>query len=427
MLDIHEESDMRYNFSGAVGVMLAALLVLGPAQAFAQVQEQEPNNTCLTAQAVGALAGLSTIVSGSLDTDYVSDPPVYDVDFYQVEATPGMRFRTELRGASSGVGTLGDPFLGLFASDCSLLAANDDSVLGLDSQIDFEVPADGVFILAATGCCDQEFIGAHGQEGSYELGILEAPAAIGSISGRVLDAVSGEPLSGVEPPYAFAELFRCSDAGCFNYVAFIPVEADGTFRIATDNDGNPLEAGSYLIAARADGFEPAEAGPFAVGAAEDFDVGDIDLSPPPVVFANVVPCADLPADGGVCRYTVDVRNNTRSAIRGLGWSNVQAFGTGSPLGFSFFPAQRDQFLRVPALSSRTLRFSFNVPAGVADGAFFCADGWFSDRETAFMGTLRNEFLFCGVKQFGMFRALDPKVAAGMLKAHGQNRGRGVKP
>ncbi|MDH3842190.1 MAG: hypothetical protein OES35_14865, partial [Chromatiales bacterium] len=77
--------------------------------------------------------------------------------------------------------------------------------------------------------------------------------------------------------------------------------------------------------------------------------------------------------------------------------------------------------------SRTLRFSFNVPAGVADGAFFCADGWFSDRETAFMGTLRNEFLFCSVKQFGMFKALDPKVAAGMLKAHGQNRGRGVKP
>ncbi len=417
---------MNYGFPNAAGIMLAAWLVLGPAPVFAQVLEEEPNNTCQSAQAVGALPGLPAIVSGSLDTDYVSDPPVYDVDFYQFDGIPGSRLRSELRGSGSGVGTLGDPYLGLFDSDCNLLAANDDSVLGLESRIDFEVPADGVFILAATGCCDGEFIGAHGQEGSYQLSILEPPPAIGSISGRVVDAMTGEPLSGIEPPYAFAEFFGCGDAGCFNNLAFLPVGADGTFRFETDNNGNPLVVGSYLVVARADGYQPVEAGPFAVGEAEEFDAGDIALTPPPVAFANVVPCAELPADGGVCRYTVDVRNNTSQAIRGLGWSNIFASGTGSPLGYSFFPAQREQFLRVPALSTRTLRFSFNVPAGVADGAFFCAEGWFSDRETAFMGTLRNEFLFCVSKQFGAFTALDSKVAEGMLKARGQNHGRGAK-
>ncbi len=419
---------MNYRYASAAGIVLAALLVLGPAPVSAQVLEEEPNNTCQTAQAVGALPGLPSIVSGSLDTDYVSDPPVYDVDFYQFDGIPGSRLRSELRGMSSGVGTLGDPYLGLFDSDCNLLAANDDSVLGLDSRIDFEVPADGVFILAATGCCDGEFIGAHGQEGSYQLSILEALPAIGSISGRVVDEITGEPLSGAEPPYAFAELFGCSNAGGFNDLAFLPVDGDGTFRVETDNNGNPLEVGSYLVAARADGYQPAESGPFAVAEGEDFYVGDIVLTPPPVTFDNIVPCADfLPADGGVCRYTVDVRNNTNSAIRGLGWSNVQASGTGSPLGYSLFPAFHKQFVRVPALSTRTMSFSFRVPAGVADGAFFCADGWFSDRETAFMGTLKAELLFCVSKQSGAFTALDPKLAAGMLKAHGQNPGRGAKP
>ena len=225
---------MKHTYASAASIMLAAWLVLGPAPVSAQVLEEEPNNTCQTAQEVGALSGLPAIVSGSLDTDYVSDPPVRDVDFYQFYGTPGSKLRSELLGSGSGVGTLVDPFLGLFDSQCNLLAANDDSSLGLESRIDFEVPADGVFILAATGCCDNEFIGAHGQEGSYQLGILEPPTAIGSISGRVVDELTGEPLSGVELPYAFAELIGCSDAGCFNYVSGLPVDADGMFRVETD-------------------------------------------------------------------------------------------------------------------------------------------------------------------------------------------------
>lgn len=400
-------------YKSVAGIVLAASLCLGPAQAVGQ--EQEPNNTCLAAQVVGALPVLPTIVSGSLDTDPTPDPPFYDVDFYQFNASPAVRLRAELRGAGSSVGTLGDPFLGVFDSSCNLLAVNDDSVLGLESRLDFEVPADGVFILAASGCCDGNFDGTHGQEGSYELGILEPPAAIGSISGRVVDAVSGEPLPGDVPPYAFAEIFSCSIDGCYFYLAFIPVAGDGSFRIENDNDGNPISAGNYLIASRAEGYELTEAGPFTVGAAEDFDLGDIALSKPPVDFASVLPCADLPAAGGVCRYAVRVRNNTNVPIAGLGWSIVTASGTGSPRGYSQFPANRSQLLRLPPNSSRALEFSFVVPAGVSDGAIFCADGWFSDRETSFLGTLNYETLFCVSKQSGAFRSLDPKVAAGMLE------------
>jgi hypothetical protein len=332
-----------------------------------------------------------------------------------------VRLRTELRGADSAVGTLGDPFLGLFDSACNLLAANDDSVLGVESRLDFEVPADGVFILAASGCCDGNFDGSHAQQGSYELAILESPPAIGSISGRVVDAVTGEPLPGDAPPYAFAEIFSCGDNGCSFYLSFIPVAGDGRFRIESDNSGNPISAGSYLIASRADGYEPADSGLFTVGAGEDFDVGDILLAPPPVGFANIMPCADLPAAGGVCHYSFRVRNNTAGPISGLGWSIVNADGTGSPRGYSQFPAHRSQLLRLPPNASRQLEFSFVVPGGVADGGFFCVDGWFSDRETAFLGTLHNETLFCVSKQAGAFRPMDTKVAVGLLKQTGQHR------
>ncbi len=317
---------MKHPLILSAGIVLAAWLVLDPAPVLAQVAEQEPNDACLAAQNVGATGGLPVIVSGSLETDYTADPPVFDIDFYQFDASPGMRMRAELRGATIGVGTLGDPYLGLFDSDCNLLAANDDSVLGLDSQIDLEVPADGVVVLAASGCCDNEFIGSHGQEGSYELSLLEAPPAIGSISGRVVSAFSGEPLSGIESPYAFAELFRCSNAGCFNYVVFLPIDADGMFRVETDDIGAPLEIGSYLVAARAEGYQPAETAPFAVGEAENYDVGDIALAPPPISMINVLPCVDLPAEGGVCRYTVDVHNNTADDIRGLGLEHRSGIG-----------------------------------------------------------------------------------------------------
>jgi hypothetical protein len=418
---------MKNHRSIRAGFLLALSLGFMPAVSFAQYFEEEPNDACLASQTIGALDSLPASVAGSLDADFGVDPPIFDVDFYTAEAAAGSRLRLELRGAESGEGTLGDPFLGVFDAACNLIAFNDDSVLGLDSRLDFQVPADGVFTVAAAGCCDAGFDGQHPQEGSYVLHVLEAPPAIGSIGGRLVDAVSGAPLAGFLPPYPFLELFRCGAASCPEYVAFAVPDNDGRFRIETDNNGNPLEVGEYRLEARAEAYEPAQVGPFAIAAAEDFDLGDIGLHPPPVVFGNVVPCADVPASGGLCRYSVEVRNNTRRPIQGIGWSIVQAAGTGSALGYSVFAADREQLARIPALSSRRLVFSFRVPEGVAVGAFFCPDAWFSDRENAFLGTLRTEFLFCVSKQDGAYTAMNEKLAAARLDQRSRPGGRIVKP
>jgi hypothetical protein len=55
----------------------------------------------------------------------------------------------------------------------------------------FTIPADGLFVLAATLCCDNEFLG--GGLGTYRLS-LTSLLVIGSISGRVVDALTGTPL-----------------------------------------------------------------------------------------------------------------------------------------------------------------------------------------------------------------------------------------
>jgi hypothetical protein len=144
------------------------------------------------------------------------------------------------------------------------------------------------------------------------------------------------------------------------------------------------------------------------------DLGEIPMQPPPYILENVVPCADISPSGGRCNYSVDVRNNTDTVVQGLGWSIVNAYGGTSPLGFTVFQADTTRHVQLRAFSTRTMRFSFDVPADVASGTSMCADAWFSDRTTDYFGTLRSQGLFCVMKQGSTYEVVDPKVAAGKL-------------
>lgn len=378
---------------------LATVILCAPATTRADSFEIEPNDTCETAQTVGYLGSLPHAVRGSLD-------PVFDVDFFVLEAEPGAELQARLLGAFSGEGSLEDPFLGAFHSHCEFIAADDDGGGGLESRLRFTVPANGRIVLAATACCDTEFTGNHGQEGSYALVIEEAPPAIGSISGRLTDSKTGQGLSGMAPTFAWLSLNRCADVFCWDFVTSVAVEVDGRFQLSTDYLQRPIETGSFVIEASAMAYDPAVVGPFEVGPNEHLDLGDIPLAPPPMAFGAVTPCDDLPSAGGTCRYSVEVRNNTADSIGGLAWSNVVAHGTGSRYDFSQFTAARHQVSNIRGMSGATLRFSFDVPAGVADGAFICVDAWFSNRDNAFLGTILQAHLFCVVKSGGSFQAAD---------------------
>ena len=366
-------------------------------QVHAQAIDTEPNDSCLAAQDIGALAVDSSLsITGSLDTP----PEEPDVDFFKLRATPGALLVADLEGQSTGQGSLSDPFLGLFDSDCSLVALNDDTGT-LNSRLHLAVPDDGVVILAASSCCDDQFTGAGGASGTYQLTVAPPPPAIGSIAGGVLDATSGEPLPGSSPPFASVELLRCDEFDCFEVVSGQNTDDEGRFRFERDFVDQPLPAGTYQVRAVAAEFEESTTEPFDVAEGEDLDIGDIELETPPLSFSDIRPCPDLPPQGGSCRYSVTLRNDTDAPIRGLAWSLVDGFGLGSSLGFTLFEATTARGsrqavrarVRVDPSGEQALHFRFRVPA-FALGATFCPQIFLGLNPGPLVITVRQAPLFC---------------------------------
>ena len=404
------------------GVMMLAMLCLASgfsSQALAQTTETEPNNTCPTAQDIGAInVNTPFIISGSLDTP----PDVPDVDFFRFEATPGTLLVADHEGAPSGKGTLPDPFLGLFDSQCNLLQVNDDTG-SLNSRLQFVVPADGVFVLAASNCCDEEFTGAGDSSGTYELTVSPAPPSIGSIAGRIVDARTGQPLPGNAPPFAFAELFRCNGDSCFEFVNSQSADGEGRFRFDQDFNGQPLPVGIYQVRAVADEFQQAQTDPFEVGEGEDFNVGDIPLQPIPIMFSDIQPCQDLLPQGDTCRYSVRVNNNTNAPLEGIAWSLVDGSELGSILPFTLFEASTQdgsqqavrQRVSVEPFGNQTLQFQFDVPAFLRE-ATFCTFVFLGVDPSPLVIPVREAFLFCITGGDTGFRVMSEGESNKILKA-----------
>src|SRR5690349_8598471 len=176
-------------------VLAAALTTAAPVSS--QVAEVEPNNTCGTAQAIGAVT-LPFSLNGSLDTAAGTS----DVDFFRFTGTPSSTIQVDLEGQATAKGTLPDPLLGVFSSDCSFIIVDDNSGTPPNARALVAIPPDGVFVVAVSSCCDYGFTGAGLSSGSYAL-TISTVAIAGSIGGRVVDAVTGSPLSGLAPPFAY--------------------------------------------------------------------------------------------------------------------------------------------------------------------------------------------------------------------------------
>jgi hypothetical protein len=408
---------MTYQIANGIKLLVLATALLIPAAGLSQVIESEPNDTCDSAQWVGPLQPLPLIVAGDLETVAADEQP-QDVDFYAFEAEPGMLLRVELNGQWSGGGSAEGLLVGLFDSGCSLLNWNDSGYyFSLDPRLFLHVPADGIFYLAATGYDDIAFDGSHSSEGSYEIGLFALPDDGAVIFGRVVNAVTGEPISGSMPPFGNAGLFRCDNTGCTDWIEWEDTDGMGGFVFYKDGSGEPLTGGDYAVEADTDevGYLRASVGPFAVGDGERFDVGDIGLWPGTVAIANVMPCADIGAEGGECRFSFDVHFRGPGMMSALVWTTVHGIGAGSQVEETRFTAKHERTVQIPALSSRNVSFRFEVPADVADGVSLCVEGWVSKRETSYFGTVQHEDLFCMTKQDGVFETLSPTAAARLLR------------
>jgi len=374
----------------AIGALLFAALLNDVPVAGAQETEAEPNQPCSQAQNLGAIP-LPFTVSGSLDATAAGG----DVDFFKFVGTPGALVRIDMEGATTANGTLTDPHLGAFDSSCNLIIANDD-FQGLNSRITTAIPGDGVLILAATSCCDSGFNGGF-SSGTYRLSVNPL-AAIRSISGRTVDAVTGQPLPGTATaPFAQVRLLRCETAGCLD-VAWQPVGSDGRFQFNRDMFGQLLSAGSYEIIATAQEYQAAQTDPVQISDGEDRNLGDIALEPFPARFSDVTPCSNVPAAGGRCHYSVRITNRLGTRLTGAAWSMVDAFGTGSLADVTRFQANDTHKMGIDPQESKVVHFHFEVPGTVRAGALICAQVFFSDdRREPFFNTVAQTNLFCITK------------------------------
>lgn len=362
---------------GLVGFVLLTPLAL------AQGIEVEPNEPCSAAQVFGD-TGLPFDVSGNL---YVGD-----VDFFSFSAVAGETVVADLEGSSTGQGTLYDPLLGLFDSGCNLITSGDSGGVGLNAQLIFTVPADGIFVLAASASYDWWFTGSYWDSGTYTLTIAQAPES-GTVSGRVVDAALGEPLPG-----ASVNLLECLDATCtlYNFVGYEQTDNLGEFLFDSTYWGTPLMPGTYRVLAGAADYEQGYSDIFELLEGQDLDIGDIELIGPPVRFTDIVPCDYLPAVGGKCEYSVRITNTEPTSLRGAAWSQVTASGTGSYVGYTDFPADGLKRLKLAPGASAVVRFSFDVPGTVPQGTYICPDAWvgLGQREPYFFTVGVKDPLFC---------------------------------
>lgn len=254
-------------------ILFLSLLVLGllsSAVSRANAQESEPNNSCAAPQDLGAVT-LPLSLPGNLDSP--------DIDFFRTFLSAGNASGTVVIDLESMVM---DTLLGVFGSDCSLLAVDDDSGAGVNSQIRINVPADGVLIIAATSYADFGFTGQGFYSGAYQLSIREEGLGA-AILGRVVDARNGAPV-------AFADVFlnRCSFGFC-EFVSYLPTDTQGGFRF----DGNFLflASGDYRITVGANNYQGTVTDLFFLAPGEELDLGEIALQPIPTassIYGRVV-------------------------------------------------------------------------------------------------------------------------------------------
>jgi hypothetical protein len=251
---------------------------------------------------------------------------------------------------------------------------------------------------------------------------------IGSISGRAVDAVTGEPISGSGPPFASIFLERCDSGGCFIIAGASP-DVDGRF--VFDGALSFIPPGTFRLRGFAEDYVEAVSAEFPVGAFEDVDTGDFPLTPFPIRFGAVQEC-QIPFGGGACDYGIEITNRSPDRYRGEAWSIVEVFPPGAARNTRFQLGSNGAGMPIPQRinlrqgESMTLSFQLEVPPRVADGTTVCATVTVGRDPVPQFRNQGDRFVFCSVKQSNGFEALSGKDGRRLyreLTGRGETRGR----
>jgi len=258
---------------------------------------------------------------------------------------------------------------------------------------------------------------AAGQELSIgDVALHKVPAAE-SISGRLVDEISGQPLAGNSTPYAWVELRVCAAAWGCNGRAAQSVRPDGTFRFE-GSTWEPMVPGTYQIVAGADQYQETFSQAFNVADGQHFTFGDFRVKSMPARIGLVQTCA-IPAQGGTCQMTMRVTNGATTRLQGEAWGMVEASWTGSPAQRTEFQVGSPKALNLAPGQSVVLPLTFEVPGNVSAGSSVCVTGFAAQRPHEF-NTLGTHPLACFSKEVGGFTQIpESKKYEAVRRSRGQ--------
>lgn len=252
-------------------------------------------------------------------------------------------------------------------------------------------------------------------------------ALIGSIRGRLVDAVDGHPLSGHDSPWASVSLERCENDDCY-YADWTQADDQGRFVFVSSY--YLLFPGTYRLTVWADQYVPTTTATFAVGEDEHRDLGDVLVEPLPLQIVGVSGCSSIPSSGGECRFSIQVKNASRNRVRGAVWAIANAWGTNPLYTFGTFQVGKvgttnpqPQPFNLAAGQTSTFPFALTVPGSVQDGAYVCATGYVGKNPTPHLDVQGSSHLFCISKYDGAVTLMSEKEGRKKLRElEGKRRG-----
>lgn len=249
-----------------------------------------------------------------------------DRDFFEITLTPGS-YVFDLQGATSGQGTLTDPLISLYTATGTFITSDDDSGIGLESQLEYVISDGGTYYLSAS---------AFGSAtGTYTLTVTGGDDLGGDIPDNASTSAAiaiGTSQSSEIDFGADADWFRVDLVGGSTYVFDLVgntlsdpyltlYDEDGQLVTVDDDGGEGLnsslqfvsaESGSYFLEASA--FSSSDTGSYTLTASlesssnDDF-AGDLSTSGA-ISAANGAISGTLEVDGDTDWFRADLAANT---------------------------------------------------------------------------------------------------------------------
>jgi len=279
--------------------------------------------------------------------------------------------------------------------------------------LELDVPASGRLTLGVAADFDRSFLGdGFDNPGAYRLVFLPQPAAIGSITGRVVDARTGVPLSADGADRTLVTLERCRGELCNEYVTAQVADAEGRFRFRLDDDGTRIATGAFELRFITDDFVEKSVR-VDIGENEALELGDVALVGLPIQITDIRPCGSFLPQGSTCRYSARIVNRTGQDLNGLAFS----FVTAGPFGrFTSFEASTRRGapdvtrapLAIPDGGSQDVSFVFQVPAFLGDFDSVCTALVVGTEPAPLLDVARTRSLFCMRRGSSGFDVLSPE-------------------